>query len=223
MKAHLRIVTIVLITGLTGCASVPDVPVVQLKGDILHGQSLGYAIYPSPEFEAVTATRMMTSPFSNSASFKAGDELVLQESLSDPSAEVSRALRQALADKYQAQPAPTLGQMVSDDSPATLAQAYPGVRYVLSVVTLQWALHPFINDMYSVQVSYMARLRLVDTQQHTVVAQGRCYAELPDSTSDAPTYNDALDNHAERLKQMIKLDVDACTKDFETRVFNIAP
>ena len=68
---------------------------------------------------------------------------------------------------------------------------------------------------------YNAHLRLIDTSTASVIVEGACYRVIPETTDNAPTYDELTENDANRLKTEIMRAAKTCIQQFSSKYFNL--
>ena len=137
-----------------------------------------------------------------------GNELVAKNNIDDPVRYIGEQLSQALAAKY--------GIKVSPGS-ITRLDGVPGADLVLDSETTWWGI-AYYRDSVKYQVFYHGRLRFIDANGGSLMAEGTC-ASTPEETPSSPTYGELLANGAERLKKVLRDAADICIGEFTTKVF----
>lgn len=146
-----------------------------------------------------------------------GKKIQQQNALEDPAADATRALQQALVHIYGMSPAPGL-QGIPDDGVATLDNATTPARYLLSVRAREWGVERYTLRPGRYYVKLALRMRLVDTVEHVLLAQGSCDRD-PSYDGDAPAKDQLLANQGALLKQLLKTEVDDCVEHLEVQTF----
>ena len=67
---------------------------------------------------------------------------------------------------------------------------------------------------------YAAKARLINTQTKAVVAEGFC-KHIPDSSVNAPTYNELLENGAAKLKSELNAVAGVCVNSMKTQMLSL--
>ena len=184
----------------------PDRPLTPDAAVALRGQGLDWVFYPPPPMYAgISLWDVISGDKSH------GEKMAQQNGLTDPGAEATKALIQTMTANYAMSPAPGLPD-IHDDEPATLEYLPSPARYILSVRTLSWGVERYTKRPGRYYVELSLRLRLVDAQEHRVIAQGSCELS-PDYDGDAPTKGELLADQGALLKKLLQTDVDKCVAD----------
>jgi hypothetical protein len=67
---------------------------------------------------------------------------------------------------------------------------------------------------------YTAKARLIDTQTRAVVAEGFC-KRIPETNTNAPTYEQLLLNDAALLKQELSKAASECVRTLKTEMLSL--
>jgi hypothetical protein len=148
----------------------------------------------------------------------AGDTLVGKNGVEDPSWNVGSAIGGVLAQRY------ALRQVSGDDiapratRPTQIAMASRRADIVVDVRTLSWGYGPLDRSRYD--VTYEARLRLIDARSGAVIAEGACVAPAQRAW-EAPTLDELTANGADGLKEKLRAATRFCVSDLETRIIGV--
>jgi hypothetical protein len=220
----LRYGLIVLFTLIVnGCVAVRDLPIDQSVIPTLRGKSVITVKRTMPGFSAMTADKMAAGSLfgaiggavAGASMIRSGNTLVKENNISDPAYEIAERIARAMETKYGITYTGISKAEVADDDISKLAALYKTNSFVLDVRTVNWGFlyYPLYWTKY--RVIYAARMRLIDTNSAGVVAEGGCY-RLPDKIDTAPTYEELLENSANRLKSEIEDAVIDCAREFST-------
>lgn len=207
----------VMLCLLAGCASNPPQskygPPSAQTIDALRGKNVELLIMPTPEFVQIEGSdqALMTVGILFGAvgggigaiavmehAKSRGQALVKEDAIADPTAELTDKIRDILTHKY--------GSSLVDS----------GARYSVIVATDSWAL---AKDTVVLNTS----VKIDDTavaqgKKPVVVASGSCRYRSPDEKG-APTADDLLANHGEKLKQTLGAALDRCVQDYRDKLF----
>lgn len=182
----------------------------------LRGEGLDWVVYPPPPLYAgISLWDVLSGDKTH------GEKMEQQNDLTDPGADASRALIQAMTAQYAMSPAPSLPDVGNDD-PATLESLSSPGRYILSVRTLEWGVERYTTRPGRYYVELSLRLRLVDAREHVLIAQGSCEVS-PDYNGDAPTKGELLAEQGTLLKKLLQTDVDRCVSNLGAFTLGIQP
>lgn len=89
----------------------------------------------------------------------------------------------------------------------------------IDIKTINWGIRPNRFSFNEDHVLYSARLRLVDSRFPKVIADEIC--NYPDNNSSETTYDELLENNAEKIKQELNKASIYCIKSFKENVFSM--
>jgi len=224
------VMLLVVMAALTGCVSVTPLPLADNAAPKLAGQQIVVVKRAVPDFGALTAGEAAAGGLfgpiggavAGQAMINAGNAIVQQHGVDDPSREIAETLTRALVARYGATSG-GLGSYVitpDDDEPARVAAAYQASPFVIDVRTTNWGFLYFPTDWSHYRVNYRARMRLISTERAEVIAEGGCVS-LPDKTDDAPTYDELLGNGALRLKTELKKAAELCIREYSSKYLGL--
>jgi hypothetical protein len=190
----------------TGCVSTRNVPVDHQALTALRGKNAAVSLREKPDFDAVTSGKSMLGAVGGAMMLSAGNKIAHDHALEDPAVYIGHKL---LAD-ISAQNSLTALELTD---PAMLAN----VDLLIDVETIYWGLAHFPRDWAHYRVIYSAKLRLVDTKREKFIAAGFC-ERVPEEKPDAPTYDELLQNDADRLKKELTAAADFCIGEFRAKV-----
>lgn len=196
---------------LSGCVAGTKTPISSGAASALEGKSLTYATHSMPDFAAMTAGKATFGVFGAVAMISAGNSLVAENHVPDPSV----GLRERLGAKLQSAHHMTfLATGHADDTTSKvpeLVARHNGADYLLDVETIGWGFYYFPTDWSHYRVSYSARMRLIDIHSGRIVAESMCKASAGEGKGEkAPSKDELLANHAALLKSDGGHFVDTC-------------
>lgn len=192
----------------------PDRPLAPDAVAALRGEGLDWVFYPPPPMYAgISLWDVLSGDKTH------GEKMAEQNDVTDPAVEATKALTQAMTADYAMSPAPGLPD-IPDDDPAKLEYLPSPARYILSVRTLRWGVERYTKRPGRYYVELSLRLRLVDAQEHVLLAQGGCEVS-PDYDGEAPTKGELLADQGALLKKLLQTDVDKCVGDLAARTLGL--
>lgn len=200
---------------LCACVSTKTVAVNQLTLRQLHGGTIVSTVRGKPSFSANTAGKAAFGMIGAFAAISAGNAIIRDDDVADPAVQIAQALQGDLAREYGLNEVHSTVQAESAD-PVQLAKEYAGATLVLDVQTINWSFWYFPTDWSRYRVMYSAKLRLIDTRNARLIAEGFC-ARMPAKTADTPTRPQLLDNRAAGLKQQLASAADYCIRQFREK------
>lgn len=136
------------------------------------------------------------------ADIAATGQAVEQKRTYDPASVIRVELARALSKRFSLQ----------------IVEQHQIADLTLDVRTSQWGFKPVRMGHYG--ITYEGTLKLVDTRNKTVIAEGACLS-LPVDSDDAPTYDELLANDAMILKASLSSLEEFCTTDYRTRILGL--
>lgn len=214
----LRAIGIVLgLIMLAGCVSTKSVQVKEKDLASLQGGTVTTSAREKPGFAAVTAGKAMFGAIGGAAMVVAGNKIVEENSVEDPAKYIAQELGKGFADANAMSLVASDGVVTSGTKPAELAKQHSNADVLLDVQTVNWSFGYFPTDWNSYRVMYSAKLRLVDTKEKKLLAEGFC-SRVPDKTANAPSHEQLLADHAARLKSELAIAADHCIATFRKDV-----
>jgi hypothetical protein len=204
-----------------GCATVKPVPLSNEAAVNLKGKTCEISRHETPGFQASTAAKAAFGPLGIGAAFSEGKEIVAKNNIEDPAIYISQELAKTLNENFAINVLPASSVICANSDIDTVCSTYKNGDIILDVKTLNWffAYYPTVWTKY--RIFYAAQFRLIDTKNKNVLAE-EIFAKLTDEdTSVAPTYDDLLNNNAERLKSEIRKLADEAILHFRQKGLNI--
>lgn len=203
----------------SGCVSIKPVVFDATKAASLSGRSLTVSFRQRPPFLAVTGAKqvLIGGALGIAAMTSAGNEIVNENSIKDPSRTIARRLANAMAQKYGVVIAPKVA-LIDTDNRDDLVKLGPDL--VLDVMTIGWQFRYFPGNWSHYQVGFSTRAILMDSKSGVVLAEGVCNG-VPTTDANAPTYDELLNDGAARLKKTLYDDGDHCTSEFMSKTFSL--
>lgn len=192
------------------------VPLTPQTAAALKGKEVARAQGMRPTFMAQTPGKAMFGLLGVAAMASAGKKIAEDDGLEDPAATIGAELSAELSRRYGARPSTAIIPIVDDDR-AVRAAGAPRADLILDVRTTGWGFIYFPDDWTHYRVQYGVRLRLIDPKTARTVAEGTCNS-LPDERSEAPTYDELLDNGGQRLKKELQAGARFCAAKLTTEV-----
>lgn len=203
------------------CATVKQVPLSKDAAQSIKGKSCELSRHETPGFQASTAAKAAFGPLGIGAAFSEGKEIVEKNKIEDPALYISRELSKTVSDNFSVRILPESSNICANADVETVCSTYKNGDIILDVRTLNWffAYYPTVWTKY--RVFYAAQFRMIDSITKTVIAE-EFFAKLTDEdTSVAPTYDDLLNNNAERLKLELRKLADEAIAHFRQKGLNI--
>ena len=207
---------------LGGCVAVRQVPLPESESSRFAGRALQRSAYPKPDFAAYTAGKAQFGLIGAALIISAGNEIIREHGVEDPAVRIGHELAHTLVLRYSLQLATSDPPVSQSDDVGALLQTYGDADLILDIKTINWMFIYFPSDWDNYRVLYSARLRVIDRQQQTVIAEGFCnYKPEYENTNTAPTRDELLGNDAEGLKRELAKAGDWCITFFRSGTFRI--
>ena len=173
-----------------------------------------------PSFAAMTAGKAQFGLLGAAAMISAGNTIVRENNVEDPAVYIGNALAARLSEKLGLQVSDNGGKVTDVTKPDQLATQYAGSDLLLDVQTVNWSFVYFPTDWNNYRVIYSAKLRLIDTRNRKLLAEGFC-AHTPADAEGSPSRDQLLADKAARLKSELRIAADHCVPDFAAKVLGI--
>jgi hypothetical protein len=214
----LRTIGIILgLIMLAGCVSTKSVQVKEKDLVSVQGGTVTTSTREKPGFAAMTAGKAMFGAIGGAAMVVAGNNIVEENDVDDPAHYIAQELAKGFADANAMSIVESEGVTTSGTKPAELAKQHSNADVLLDVQTVNWSFGYFPTDWNSYRVIYSAKLRLVDTKEKKLLAEGFC-SRVPEKTENAPSHEELLADHAARLKSELAIAADYCIATFRKDV-----
>ncbi|MDB6077059.1 MAG: hypothetical protein JWO82_806 [Akkermansiaceae bacterium] len=151
----------------------------------------------------------------------AGERMVSDYRISDPTGLVTSRLSSALARSTGAKPVTPAHAVTAkgEGTPAEIAATYPSSDYILDLRTTGWGMGTQKMNFRRYYVGHGSKLRLIETKTGRVVAEGFHSFEAGDEKE--PGYEDLTGNGARFLKEELKNAGNDAEEYFKTEVLGI--
>lgn len=219
-QVNQRFAILVATAALAGCATVNKQPITQAAVETLKGQSVAQTSRKMPDFAAVTPGKAAFALLGALAMIAEGNSIVANNKVADPADAIAAQLAAALSTAHGGKVVTPSVAVETDDAAQVAAKAGLAARFVLDVQTQNWSLGYFPNDWSHYRVTYSAKARLIDTQSKAVVAEGFC-RRMPETNTNAPTYDQLLADNAKVLKSELELAAESCVKSLRAEMLTI--
>ena len=206
---------------LASCATVKQVPLSKDAALSIKGKTCEISRHETPGFQASTAAKAAFGPLGIGAAFSEGKEIVAKNNIEDPAVYISQELAKTLHEKLSVNVLPASSVVCANNDIDTVCSTYKNGDIILDVRTINWffAYYPTVWTKY--RIAYAAHFRIIDTKTKEVLVE-ESFGKLTDEdTSIAPTYDDLLNNDAERLKSEIHKLADEAILHFKQKGLNI--
>ena len=216
-----KLLTLSLIAiAASGCTTINKQALSPTAASDLKNQTIVKTSRTAPNFAAMTAGKAAFAILGAAAMISEGNQLVASNKVEDPADSIATQLATALSDAHGLRivtsPVP-----VSSDDADQVAQASAAVaRFAIDVQTLNWSFAYFPTDWSHYRVIYTAKARLIDSQSKAVISEGFC-KRIPESNTNAPTYDALLANQAALLKSELSSAAEECVRSLKSEMLSL--
>lgn len=174
----------------------------------------------SPFFSEVTYGKMMFSmlimPVGIIAMKHAGNKIIKENDVLDPSLKIATNLSLKLKNEYDAQVIYDEEILKSSLTTSEMAKKYSDkADYIIDIKTFDWNIFYAQFDILKYRVKHISELRFIDVKNTKIVGQGYCVA----MSNKKYSYDSLLTNKAQNLKIELENIVDFCEKKSIEDVF----
>lgn len=205
------------ISLLSACAPAP-IRVTDDSIKALQGAQIKVVHFEPADFAIFTTTNATFGPLGAVAAIKAGNAMVREDGIDDPSAYIGHALAERLGQTYHFSAITDVSQpqSVKADDPA-YAKALADDGLVIDVRSYMWSFIYFPTHWTKYKALYSARARIIDVKSGTVIGQQTCQVKDGDADS-APGYDALTANKGQVLKEQIRKAADTCIMQIAAKI-----
>lgn len=204
---------------ISGCVSTQTIPIDPSKFSTVKPKSIIVTNREKPDFAAMTAGKAMFGLLGAAAMISEGNKIIRENSVEDPASFISFELRNELSNKYSLNIIDS-NDRVNSSKLDEISSIYSNSDWILDVETINWSFGYFPKDWDNYRVIYSAKLRLIESKNKRLIAEGFC-SRVPGQNDSSPSYDQLLSNKAEMIKSELQLAAAYCIKEFKTKVFNM--
>jgi len=211
-----KLTLVLSITALAGCVSTKTIKIDQTHSDAMHGKTMAVTASDKPNFGVMTVGKVMFGLVGAVAMISEGNKIIKTYDVADPAEYIGESIAAKISDIHSV----SIEDSViaeSDGGVDALAEKYLAKDFILDVRTINWSFGYFPTDWNSYRVMYSVKLRLIDTSTREVVAESFC-ARIPVQTPESPSYDQLLENGAERLKSDLRVEAEYCINEFQNKI-----
>lgn len=201
----------------SGCVSINKQPLDAKSSQTLKNQSVATTNRNLPNFAAMTPGKAAFAIVGAAAMIAEGNKIIAENDVKDPADTIAAELTKSLETSYGAKIIAAPVKVNDDDVQSVISTAKGVSKYLLDVQTINWNFAYFPTDWTHYRVMYTAKARLIDAESKNVIAEGFC-KRIPDSNTNAPTYDELLQNNAERLKKELNAAAQECIKNLKSEM-----
>lgn len=214
-----KILSIATLVVLAGCVSTKNIPIDHSKVSLTKPEKILSSKRVKPNFSAMTAGKAAFGLFGAAAMISAGNDIIEKNKVEDPAYYISSELSKALSEKYRLEQVES-NKLIKGSKSTQIAETYSDSDWVIDIETINWSFAYFPTDWDNYRVIYSAKLRLIDTRDKNVIAEGFC-SRVPEENEQAPSYDELLEKDAERLKFELQEAAVYCVDEFKKKVLNV--
>ena len=214
-----RLFVLLCILILSSCAGTQTVPLDKALLPALKSNKLTLITHESPSFVAMTSGKGMFAVVGVGAAVSAGNQLVKDNQIEDPAAEIGRQLALDLDVRLGLEVDSGKSMKVESTEIADIAKAASGKDYALDVETVGWS---FIYDGFSFSeyiVGYSVKTRLIDVKKKKAVSKGMCSYDTKSAGKPNVSYETLVENDAAYIKQALQDATVFCVEKFKKEIF----
>ena len=215
-----NLIFVLLLAIISGCVSTKNIPITE--NSIPEKTKLRAIISKreKPDFAAMTAGKASFGLLGAVAMISAGNEVIKENEVEDPSHYIGAKLIDVLSTKYDIELINDGIEIIESTDIKEISEHYGAANYVLDVQTVNWSFVYFPTDWNNYRVIYSAKLRVIDTQKKEIIAEGFC-SRTPEKDESSPSYDDLMENNAAGLKKELTVAADYCVEYFSKEVLTI--
>ena len=213
------LITFIAVTLLmSGCVSLREKAIDYQSITDIKAQRVAYTLHKKPDFVAMTAGKTAFATLGYSSMTSEGNKIITENNVADPAEIIANRLIAAMQDAYNIRPVLQPIMVDKNDALKIAVDARTSTKFIIDVQTIDWGFKHFPSDRDRYGVIYIAKARLINIQDKTVVAEGFC-KQIPERQERAPTYEDLLSNRAARLKSALNNAAATCTRLIKAQMF----
>jgi hypothetical protein len=214
-----KLILIILLMCLSGCAATQKIAVDRSIIPQLKGKSLVQVQRESPTFVAMTSGKGMFAVAGVAAAASAGNQLVADNQINDPALPTGEAVAESLVNEYGLINNGQTNVIIDSNSIDRIVAEAKGNDYALDVVTNGWS---FIYDGFKFSeylVGCSIKLRMIDVQAAKTIAEGLCAYDTKTAGKPNVSYEALLENDAAYIKHTLADATEYCANQFKTELF----
>jgi len=205
---------------LSGCVSTKNVQMDRESIKMSKPGSIMTTQREKPDFAAMTAGKAAFALFGAMAMISAGNEIIEENAVDDPADFISKELAKHLSNSLILKMKNGDSKLIDSTDTSDIASSYSASDLVLDVQTINWSFVYFPTDWDSYRVIYSAKIRLIDTRNKSLIAEGFC-SRVPEENESAPSYDDLLNKQAAGLKKELHEAAIHCISEFKNNVLKV--
>lgn len=204
----------------SACVSTKNVPIDINAFEKIEFSKITLSKREKPDFSATTPGKAVLGGIGVIAMISAGNKIIQENEIEDPANFIGAQLGKMLAEKYDSVEVGRSDVVVSGLKTKSVIDTYSGVGILLDVQTINWSFIYFPTKWGKYKVIYSAKLRLIDSDSGTLLAEGFCQ-RVPEYNDNAPTKDQLLAESAARLKEELLLGANSCIEQLKMDVLSL--
>jgi len=197
MKRILMVVLAVL--PLAATAAKKPIPLPEAAGAAMSGKTVVVTRHEKPSFVAFTPGKAMFAMIGAAAMISAGNKIVRENEVTDPTDIIESELVPAVARHYGFTVKPGPAPVIAANKPKDILAAQADGDYVLDLQSTGWQLAYYPVPVGRYWTSYAVRVQLVERATGKVLSDASCLANNHKHATP-PTYDALLADKAQLLK-----------------------
>ena len=233
MKEKILAILILFSLLFIGCANTKNVPLADSCADDLKNHTVTCAEREAPEFMVETYGKRMGRNMGGliGALIVASvdhdlqtSKIISENGVEDPADYIAQQLMSGLTAKYQLNQVNAKSSTLDSDDVKNISSLYKVADYVLDVKTVNWGTGPWQEGVGTkgprYKVAYGSKLRLINTNEKTIVAEGFCNFGIKHD-GRRYEYEELIENNAKALKNDLKEKADYCVDYFRNDILRL--
>ena len=217
---HKTLIIFIAVALISGCVSFREKAIDYQSITDIKAQSVAYTLYKKPDFLAMTAGKTTFAIPGYSSMASEGNKIITKNRVADPAEIIANRLIAAMQDAYNVRPVLQPTVVDQNDVLKIAVNAGASTKFIVDVRTVDWGFEHFPSDRNRYRVIYIAKARLINVQDKTVVAEGFC-KQIPERKERALTHKELLSNWAARLKGELNNAAEKCTRLMKAQMFGL--
>ena len=188
--------------------------------NIFSGKTLTVTKRAKPIFYALTRKNVLFSSVVTLSPYDLGTKITSENNISDPAIYINELLATDFASEFGATFVQKPEILLKKNKLKNIIEQYSNVDYLIDVRTVGWGFLYFPTSFSKYSVNYGAKLRLIDIQKGTVIAEDFC-KDAPATPKESPKYSQMLADKAFILKRELNIAANTCINQFKTNILNL--
>lgn len=206
--------------ALVGCGTIQPQAIDNKQLESLKNQAVVVTTREKPDFAMSTPATVQFALLGALAAIASGNKLIAENSVEDPAGAISAGLM-GVMEVYQG--ARLVGPAVAANTNdvSQLASAAKSKAKFLLDVQSGWNAWYLTESLGRYRVGYSARVRLINVDTQSVIAQGGC-DHRPRHAAGAPTYDELWADRGAEVKKQLEEAAHVCVQTIAVQMFPAA-